>query len=85
MAAFFNTFDFQPVKTYASRENAEKAVANWAKNEEFEHGRAFNLMIVEVHAPSLSKQQQVRYCPVICNVDSRFFHVVIHSGFNVIN
>ena len=82
MAAYFNEFDFEPVKTYATRDNAIKAVQKWADKFDFK-GRAFNVMVVTVR--DFSHVNVTRFCPVMINIDKDFLQNAIHSGFNVIN
>ena len=79
----FNIIDIEPVRTYATRENAIKAV-----QKKFcgivDGPRMFNVVIMERRNPPPGPDG-VRYFPLLCNIREEFFQQAIHCGFNIIN
>lgn len=85
MSAFFNVVEIAPVRTYASRENAVKAVEKWTETVSF-FGRAFNVVVLDCRKGGMGTDaEDRRYYPVLINVAKDFMHVAIHSPFNVVN
>lgn len=74
----YGVIDLQPVKTYASKENAIKAVEKKFVNLKSDT-RLFNVVILPT--------EDGRFFPVLCNCSQSNggFQIAIHSGFNVIN
>ena len=74
----YGVVDLQPVKTYATKENALKAVQKKFVNLKSDT-RLFNVVILPT--------EDGRFFPVLCNCSQSNggFQIAIHSGFNVIN
>lgn len=81
----FNVIELQPTRTYATPENAIKAVTKYAEGITYP-GRAFNVLILDCRKGGMGADaEDRRYYPVLCNIASGFLHVALHSGFIVVN
>jgi hypothetical protein len=85
MPVHFNVVDLPPARTYATPDNAIKAVKKWADKVSFA-GRGFNVVVLDCRKGGQgSGAEDRRYYPVLINIHTDFLHVAIHSGFNVVN
>lgn len=81
--AVFNVLKLTPVKTYATHDNAvkavEKRVKDWVPAGGTDKDLLFNVIILQ--------DDSGRYFPVICNtgIHSDGFYLALRAGFNVIN
>jgi hypothetical protein len=74
--AHFNVITIEPVKTYATAENATKAVKKYADRFTCTD-RIFNVIMMTT--------PEGRFYPLLCNIHRDYFAQVIHSGFSVVN
>lgn len=83
----FNVITIEPIKTYATAENAVKAVQKrFAAT--LDGPRMFNVVVLEHRMPpgnDYSDLAVTRYFPLICNIREEHFQQVLHCGFNLIN
>lgn len=85
MPAHFNVVDLPPARTYATPDNAIKAVKKWADKVVFE-GRAFNVVVLDCRKGGQgSDAEDRRYYPVLINIHTNFLQQAIFSGFNCVN
>lgn len=75
--ATFNLITFEPSKTYATAENALKAVAKYAERFSNSNAHLFNVI--------MGTTPDGRFYPMLCNINKDYFQLVIHSGFNCVN
>ena len=76
----FNVLDMPDVKSYLTHDNAVTAVRNAAEARGWGStcpDRVFNVMVVQ--------NSRGRFVPIICNINPKYFHAVIHIGFMVVN
>jgi hypothetical protein len=76
----FRVITFTPNKSYATAENAIKALDKALEKRGFGPDikeRPFNVFIQQT--------PEGRYFPVICNITPAHFHWVLHIGFCLVN